>query len=990
MKLDRGTTEAREVFPSTGSMMLKSRLFTRDTTPAISNPRLLKRYLFVFFATFIAVIFAVITINTIQQFDDITLLVNARLGLPVAQRAAASIDGDAFEKLTKTLDPHDPFYEATRRKLLRIKQESGCKYLYTMAPYTTTVHRFIIDGSAEPDEDGFSPLGSEEPLSDYDDSYLRTYTTREPQFSRAKIQHWGMVISTFVPIFNSSGAMVGVVGCDFEATSIYNQIQNHFLRQVLFLFIFLVVVFFLYRLLLNAVMRQNLALQEMNQHAMAAANAKSAFLARTSHEIRTPMNAIIGMSELAQRERCPPEAQEYIAGIRNAGKNLLGVINDILDFAGIESGTLPIHPAPYETASLLYDVLTVTRARAEEKFLAVRADLSPDIPRSMVGDAGRIRQILLNLLSNAVKYTDEGFVKLSVHAAPGAGDEVRLTCVVEDSGIGIRPEDMPRLFGEFVRIDEKRHIGIGGAGLGLSIARSLCRAMGGDVAVRSEYGKGSVFTAELTQTAHDRQPMGDITGMKVKRMERRRIGFSAPEAELLVVDDLPANLLVAEGLLARYRARVTTCANGREAVDLVRTRPFDLVLMDHMMPVMDGVEATRAIRALDEERCRTMPVIALTAADAPDIREMFSANGFNDFLSKPVTSAGLDALLRRWIPAAKRSEAPDDASGCADEEPLPPRTPRDRSGQGRDALPLCPERQDDAGRRQSSASGREHGGAFSLSAVPRTEFPPGEDTEYLPRIEGVDTALGLARIGGSHSLYLRLLAVFRTDAEACLARIAEEPGETAAHTTGEARPAQASPDRSTQNAAASFDTSGKPRSEQTAPDRAGQDAAASLRAFTTQVHAVKSALANIGAEALSKEAALLEKAGKEACMSLIREKLPAFREELAALAARVGAALAPKPSPATDVAERLDPLVAECLEQVRDALRAKDVEATDAALTRLQALPLPAGLRDAVSETADCILTADFDNATDTVNAALGRLRRGQSSAGGDAHAQRH
>jgi signal transduction histidine kinase/CheY-like chemotaxis protein len=990
-------------------MMLKSRLLTRDATPAISNPRLLKRYLFVFFATFIAVIFAVITINTIQQFDDITLLVNARLGLPVAQRAAAVIDGDAFEKLTKTLDPHDPFYEATRRKLLRIKQESGCKYLYTMAPYTTTVHRFIIDGSAEPDEDGFSPLGSEESLSDYDDSYLRTYATREPQFSRTNLQHWGMVISTFVPVFNSSGAMVGVVGCDFEATSIHNKIETHLLRQILFLFIFLVVVFFLYRLLLNAVMRQNLALQEMNQHATAAANAKSAFLARTSHEIRTPMNAIIGMSELAQRERCPPEAQEYIAGIRNAGKNLLGVINDILDFAGIESGTLPIHPAPYETASLLYDVLSVTRARAEEKSLAVRADLSPDIPRSMVGDAGRIRQILLNLLSNAVKYTDEGFVKLSVHTAPCAGDEVRLTCVVEDSGIGIRPEDMPRLFGEFVRIDEKRHIGIGGAGLGLSIARSLCRAMGGDVSVRSEYGRGSVFTAELTQTVHDRQPMGDITGMKVKRMERRRTGFSAPEAELLVVDDLPANLLAAEGLLARYRARVTTCANGREAVDLVRTRPFDLVLMDHMMPVMDGVEATRAIRALDEERCRTMPVIALTAADAPDIREMFSANGFNDFLSKPVTTADLDALLRRWIPAAKRSEAPGDA-GYADEEPLSPRTPRDRSGQGRDAFPPCPERQDDAGRRQSSASGREHGGAFPPSAVPRTDSPPGEGTEYLPRIEdvdpgspvvlggkeslprieGVDAALGLARIGGSHSLYLRLLAVFRTDAEACLARLAEEPGETAAHTTGGACPAQASPDRSTRNAAASFDTSRKPCSGQTASDRTGQDAAASLRAFTTQVHAVKSALANIGADALSKEAALLEKAGKEADMSLIREKLPAFREELAALAARVGAALAPEPAPAADAAECLDPLVAENLEQARDALLAKDIDAADAALTRLQALPLSAGLRDAVSETADYILTADFDNAADTVNAVLGRLRRGQSSAGGDTHAQRH
>jgi HPt (histidine-containing phosphotransfer) domain-containing protein len=266
---------------------------------------------------------------------------------------------------------------------------------------------------------------------------------------------------------------------------------------------------------------------------------------------------------------------------------------------------------------------------------------------------------------------------------------------------------------------------------------------------------------------------------------------------------------------------------------------------------------------------------------------------------------------------------------------------------------------------------------------PRMEdsgFTRTKDTE-LPRIEGVDTALGLARIGGSHSLYLRLLAVFCADAEACLARIAGEPDETALNTRGEPPLLADSPGPPRTKRGTSFDASGRPRPAQGASDRSGQSPQASLRAFTTQVHAVKSALANIGADALSKEAALLEKAGKEADMLLIREKLPAFREELAALTARVGAALAPEPThgakqaPAADAAEAPDPAVAEHLEQLLDALRANDIDAADAVLTRLQTLPLPAALRVAATETADCILTADFRKAMQTVISLLERNR---------------
>ncbi|MDR1686893.1 MAG: transporter substrate-binding domain-containing protein [Desulfovibrio sp.] len=410
-----------------------------------------------------------------------------------------------------------------------------------------------------------------------------------------------------------------------------------------------------------AVAERTLALRRQTQAAERAVKTKSEFLARTSHEIRTPMNAVIGLSELAQREYGTPEALEYIRGIRNAGANLLAVINDILDFSQIDSGKLPIHPGRYETASLLNDVLAVIRVRTAETPLELLTNISPDIPAFMIGDAGRIRQILLNLLSNAVKYTNEGFIKFSAYGTPLTENTIRLTFVVEDSGIGIRQEDIPKLFGEFVRIEDPRHSGIEGTGLGLAIARSLCLAMGGDVTARSAYGKGSAFTAELVQTMEDPTPMGgpaDIT--TAAHAEAPRISFTAPEADVLIVDDLPGNLLVAEGLLAPYRMRLFSCLSGREAVELVQARPFDLVLMDHMMPEMDGVEATRAFRAMDDERCRNMPVVALTANAVSGMKEMFLANGFNDFLSKPVDVRKLDAVLRQWIPARKRRPAPSE------------------------------------------------------------------------------------------------------------------------------------------------------------------------------------------------------------------------------------------------------------------------------------------------------------------------------------------
>jgi PAS domain S-box-containing protein len=542
-----------------------------------------------------------------------------------------------------------------------------------------------------------------------------------------------------------------------------------------------------------------------------AAEAKSEFLARMSHEIRTPMNAIIGLSEMTRREYGSPKGLEYIAEISNAGNNLIAIFNDILDFSKIESGRLDIVPSLYETASILHDALSIIRVRLMETHLDLILDISPELPAHLTGDAGRIRQILLNLLSNAVKYTKKGFIKFSASVEALSGDTARLTFVVEDSGSGIKRDDMPRLFEKFSRLDEKRNIHVEGAGLGLVISRNLCQAMGGDITVRSEYGKGSTFTATLLQSVADWKPVGDITAVFAPRVEAQRITFTAPDADVLIVDDFSNNLLVAEGLLVPYKMRVSTCLSGREAVELARKRPFDLILMDHMMPEMDGIEAAHAIRAVNAEYCRTVPIVALTANAVSGMREIFLKNGFNDFIAKPIEMSKLDAVLKKWIPAEKRRSVSEE---------------------------------------ERKSEERKFWGRPSESAAP--------PDAALPEIEGVDAAAGVARIGGSPKRYLELLAAFQKDAESGFSLLASEPD------------------------------------------------AASLRLFTTQVHGLKSALANIGADDLSRTAALLENAARREDISAIRENLAPFRDRLTALTERIAEIAGAAPEETPDETEKAD------------------------------------------------------------------------------------
>lgn len=384
---------------------------------------------------------------------------------------------------------------------------------------------------------------------------------------------------------------------------------------------------------------------------------KSAFLARISHEIRTPMNAVIGFSELGlATEGLPPAAAERFVGIRQAGRGLLAIINELLDFSKIESGTLEIVSVPYDLTQLLQEAGEATRALLADsgKPISFAVQVAPSVPGRLRGDETRVRQILLNLLSNAVKYTPEGFVTLSADGETD-GDSVLLKFQVADSGIGLRPEDMRNLFGDFVRFEAARNRRVEGAGLGLAIARKLCLALGGELTVKSEYGAGSTFTAAVRQGLALAAPETATPPEKAGAAGDGQ--FVAPAARVLLVDDLRTNLLVALGLLGPYGLTIESCGSGEEAVALAAKNEYDLILMDHMMPGMDGLEAAAAIRALGEKG-RRVPIVALTANAMSGMRETFLAGGMNDFLSKPIDPARLDEILRRWLPEGKRLPPP--------------------------------------------------------------------------------------------------------------------------------------------------------------------------------------------------------------------------------------------------------------------------------------------------------------------------------------------
>ena len=409
----------------------------------------------------------------------------------------------------------------------------------------------------------------------------------------------------------------------------------------------------------------------MAEAAEAASQAKSQFLANMSHDIRTPLNAILGMSELGLREEDGEEKDNCLRDIRGSGRILLDNINSILDLSKIEAGKMELKPARYHILSVLHDAITVLSMRAQEKKLTFTARVDENIPAALFGDDVNISHIIMNFGSNAVKYTNDGSVTLVVTWEPEGEDGI-LVIHMEDTGVGIRKEDMPYIFRSYGRLDRGANRHIEGTGLGLTICQNLAELMDGQIGVDSRYGEGSDFWVRIPQKVLDPTPCGPYQGKSREENDRFTNSFTAPEAAVLVVDDQPLNLKVCQGLLRPYEMEVYTARSGQEALKQMTQVWPDLVLMDHMMPDMDGVETTRRIREMGRKDpyFAVVPIVALTANAMKGMREFFLENGFNDFVSKPVALDALDEALKTWIPEDKQ-KAPTKPVVLGDGGPLP-------------------------------------------------------------------------------------------------------------------------------------------------------------------------------------------------------------------------------------------------------------------------------------------------------------------------------
>ncbi|GBU23579.1 aerobic respiration control sensor protein ArcB [Fibrobacteria bacterium R8-3-H12] len=591
--------------------------------------------LILFFISFLTLFVVSVVANRFITFSEQTMEHNIEHRMiSVAEYLASTISIEELDKYQKKEDMELQSYKNLRKKLLDFSQKNDVFYAYFMRPLQDSNQlQYIIDNDFNEE----TRVGLDTPPFDAH-PLPWAKSVLEGQFFYSGLGHynpgWAGLVNGFAPIFDTEGGVKAIAGVDIKDSEIV------FAKKMIYILtavqIISVVLVFMSGLL------GIIATNKANK-------AKSNFLAKMSHEIRTPMNAINGMSELALRENLPDAAREHIVTIKQAGTNLLSIINDILDISKIESGKLEIVTSKYLFSSLINDVVSIIKTKIADSGLRFDINIDPNIPNSLLGDETRIRQALLNVLSNAVKYTKKGFISLSASAEIKKGT-VLLTINVADSGKGIKPKDLKKLFDEFVQVDMESRKSTEGTGLGLAITKNLLTAMGGDISVQSEYGKGSTFTLKLPQKISS-----DVLFDSLEN-DSAAIKFNAPNARVLVVDDIEANLKVAKGLMQPYKMQIDLCQSGIEAIEMVKANSYDLVLMDQMMPEMDGVEATKLIRVMAGENPHyaELPIIALTANAVSGAKEMLFSNGFSDFLSKPIDTIELNSILEKWIPKGKR------------------------------------------------------------------------------------------------------------------------------------------------------------------------------------------------------------------------------------------------------------------------------------------------------------------------------------------------
>ncbi len=393
------------------------------------------------------------------------------------------------------------------------------------------------------------------------------------------------------------------------------------------------------------------AVEEKNQQLDSINKAKNVFISNMSHEIRTPINAVLGMDEMILREAADDNIRSYAYDIKNAGKMLLSIINDILDYSKIESGKMEIIPVEYQLSTLIHDVNNLISVKIKEKDLVYNLDIDSGLPSTLFGDEVRIKQILINILTNAVKYTEKGNVTLSIRCEHTDKENINLYVKVQDTGIGMKKEDMKNLFNQFQRLDEKRNRHIEGTGLGMSIVVSLLEQMNSKLEVDSVYGQGSTFSFVLPQKVIDDTPMKDFEAAKQTQLRKKvyKPLVHAPNAHILGVDDNLVNLTILKGLLKQTNVQFDYVLSGKDCLKKIADTHYDLIFLDHLMPEMDGIETIDHIRKMGAE-FENLPIIALTANVMSGAKERYMNAGFSDFLEKPIVPEKLEETLRTYLP----------------------------------------------------------------------------------------------------------------------------------------------------------------------------------------------------------------------------------------------------------------------------------------------------------------------------------------------------
>jgi len=602
--------------------------------------------------------------------------------LDIANCASGSVNGDVLKSLTKA-DTGSDEYNNIYNTLAVFRDNVELEYVYCIRQTEDGQFIFTMD------LDLYTPAGFGDSVK-YTEALARagrgTAAVDEVPYSDA----WGKFYSAYSPVFDSSGAVAGIIAVDFSAEWFEAQLSAQTLSTVVsyvaVLLLSLAVAAVLSMMTVRPFVKMQARLLEEKVRAESSSRAKSDFLANMSHEIRTPINAVLGMNEMILREdhqaqshagdSAPPvrEALEnigvYAENVKNAGHNLLAIINDILDFSRIEAGRLELQETTYQLSSVLNDLSNMFYFRAQDKALTFVIDADESLPDHLRGDEVRIRQVLTNILSNAVKYTEHGSIRLTVRGEKQGDGRINLTFTVEDTGIGIRPEDMEKLFARFERLDMRRNSTVEGTGLGLVITKLLLDMMGGSISVNSTYGVGSVFTVVIPQGIADDAPMGDYEKRfeaSVKEAAPYREAFRAPEARILIVDDTQMNLNVVINLLKKTEIQIDTATSGADALALTDRNPYDAILMDQRMPGMNGTETMHQIRGRAESLNRETPVICLTADAVVGARERYLSDGFADYLSKPVSGQMLEQVILKYLPDRKvqrvqNGEPPADVS----------------------------------------------------------------------------------------------------------------------------------------------------------------------------------------------------------------------------------------------------------------------------------------------------------------------------------------